>query len=267
MMGEVLVDTHAHLSGPPGRFREVLDRAAAVGVAGVVLVGIDFASSDAAVGLAGTDSRVRAAVGLHPHFADRWDGVGARRLRRLAELPEVVAVGECGLDFYRNLSSREAQRRAFLEQIRLACEVGKPLVVHDRDAHREVVDLLADAGAEAVGGVMHCFSGDLGHARACLELGFHLGVAGTVTYPRATSLREVVARVPGDRLLLETDSPYLSPEPYRGRPNEPARVTLVAERVASLRGTDTARVARETTSNATRLFVGRGEGWWDGRLP
>lgn len=252
MKAALLVDTHAHASGGRRGFRKALERAFAAGLGAIVVVGIDLASSAAAVDLAEGEPRVKAAVGVHPHYADRWDAGLEAAIRRLAARPEVVAVGECGLDHYRDLSPRSAQAEVLRRHIALAREVGKPLIVHDREAHREVLAILRQE--EAGEAVMHCFSGDWAHARLCLDLGFHIGIAGPVTYRGSQALQEVVRSAPPDRLLLETDCPYLTPEPRRGQPNEPAHVNLVAGRVAELRRTSPEEVARVTTANASRLF-------------
>ncbi len=248
-----LVDTHAHASRNPASVLRELERAFAAGLAGVVIVGIDLASSRIAVDLAGREPRARAAVGVHPHNASRWTPQVERDLRALAQRPEVVAVGECGLDYYRNLSPPVDQERAFRAQVELAQELGKPLIVHDRDAHREVLEVLSANGC-ASGCVLHCFSGDRVHAQRCIEHGSYLGIAGTITYPRSLALRDVVRWAPLNRLLLETDCPYLSPEPLRGRPNEPANLPLIAAAVGRIRAIEPEEVARATTVNARALF-------------
>jgi TatD DNase family protein len=248
-----LIDTHAHANGqPPTALREI-ERAFAAGLVGVVIVGIDLASSRMAVDLARREPRIRAAVGVHPHNASRWTPQVEDALRTLAQGPEVVAIGECGLDYYRNLSARVDQERVFRAQVELAREIGKPLIVHDREAHREVLEVLSTANCTS-GCVLHCFSGDRVHAERCLEHGMYLGIAGPVTYPRALALRDVVRWAPLDRLLLETDCPYLSPEPLRGRPNEPANLPLIAAAVSRIRGMEPEEVARATTENACTLL-------------
>jgi len=248
-----LVDTHAHADGNPAIALREFERAFAAGLVGVVIVGIDLASSQIAVDLARREPRVRAAIGVHPHNASRWTPQVERDLRTLSQRPEVAAIGECGLDYYRNLSPRVEQERAFRAQVQLARETGKPLLVHDREAHREVLEVLSATGCPS-GCVLHCFSGDRVHAERCLEHGIYLGIAGTVTYPRSLALRDVVRWAPLDRLLLETDCPYLSPEPLRGRRNEPANLPLIATAVSRLRGIEPEEVARATTANARTLL-------------
>lgn len=251
-----LVDTHAHLDGErfTGEVSQVIERAAAAGVSRILTVGCDLASSRASVALAEAHPELYAAVGIHPHDALTVDAAALDELRRLAAHPRVVAIGETGLDFYRDRAPRPAQRDAFRAQIRLARELGKPLIVHDRDAHDEILAILREEQAAAAGGVLHCFSGDLTMAKACLELGFYLSIAGPVTYPKNEELREVVRAVSVDRLLVETDCPYLAPQSRRGKRNEPALVAETAAKVAEIKGLTLDDVARVTTLNAFTLF-------------
>jgi TatD DNase family protein len=258
-----LVDTHAHLDFE--RFdadrAAVIEQARAAGVRGVVNVGVDVPSSRAAVRLAGEYDCIYAAVGMHPHDAKKLDGAALAELRELAQDPRVVAVGEIGLDFYRNLSPREVQRRAFRAQLAWAAKLGKPVVIHDRDAHDELMSILAAwasglAHSPLAGrvGVLHTFSGDLAMARRAIDLGFYLSISGPVTYKNARQLPDIVRALPLDRLLVETDCPFLAPHPYRGKRNEPAYVRLVAERIAELKDMALDQVAEATTANAQRLF-------------
>jgi len=271
-----LFDTHCHLNDPAFRtdLGEVLARARRAGLRGAVCVGIDLASSRAALSLARREPDLWAAVGVHPHHAAEVGPDVVKELRRLAAHPEVVAIGETGLDFYRDLSPRPVQREVFRRQIELAKELGLPLIVHDRDAHRDILDILAkapDPAASAGGGragVMHCFSGDDEMARSCVELGFYVSFAGPITFPKGDRARSVAAIVPPDRLLIETDCPYLAPQSRRGRRNEPAFLTETAAALAEVLGRTTEAAAALTTRNARRLFLpfragggGRGEGW------
>jgi TatD DNase family protein len=258
-----LIDTHAHLD-----FRQfdhdrqaVLRRAAEAGVRAIVTVGTDLASSRRAVALADGNHPVFAAVGMHPHDAAKLDGETLAQLRVLAQQPRVVAVGEIGLDYYRNRSPREAQRRAFRAQLAWAAKLGKPVIIHDRDAHEEVLATLSDWAAGLEGtplagrlGVLHTFSGDLTMAERAIDLGFYISISGPVTYKNERRLPEIVRALPLDRLLVETDCPFLTPHPHRGRRNEPAYVRLVAERIAGLRDMDVDELAQATTENAQRLF-------------
>lgn len=251
-----LVDTHAHLDS--GQLFDDVDavvaRARENGVGTILTVGCDLASSRTSVELAARFGNVWASVGIHPHDAVTVDDVALAELKALATRDKVVAIGEVGLDFYRDRSPREAQRQAFRAQIRLARELGRPLIVHDRDAHDEVLTILRDEGASEVGGVMHCFSGDLAMAKECVTMGFFISFAGPLTYPANEALRTVAAGLPIDVMLVETDCPYLSPQPWRGRRCEPAYVRTTAEMLATVKGLTLDDVARVTSLNALRLF-------------
>lgn len=234
--GPALVDTHAHLDLLEEDVGEALRRAREAGVTGVVTVGIDLGSSRRALELARRHPGVRVVVGVHPHEASSLDHDALGELRRLAGDPLVVGMGETGLDFYRNLSPRSDQERAFRAQLELARELDMPVVVHDREAHSRTLAILE--GYAPFGGrlVMHCFSGDLEMAKAVMDMGGYISVAGPVTFHNATRLQELVRRLPLERLLVETDCPFLSPHPYRGRPNSPERLVLIAAKVAELKG-------------------------------
>ncbi len=251
-----LVDTHAHLDD--ARFREdlpmVLARAAEAGVEHILTVGCDLESSRESLRLAAAHPGLYAALGIHPHDAPQASKEGLETLRDLLGNDRAVAVGEIGLDFYRDRSPRDVQRRAFRDQLRLAREVGKPVIVHDRDAHEEVLAILREERAAEIGGVLHCFSGDLAMARACVEMGLYISIAGPVTYPANEALREVVRQIPVDHLLIETDAPYLAPQARRGRRNEPAFVAQTARKIAEIKGLTLDDVARVTTLNAFELF-------------
>ncbi len=260
MSGPSLVDSHCHVAEPEfdADRDAVLARARTAGVATIVCVGATgpVAANAPAIALAGERSGVRIAlsVGVHPHNADTLDDEALATLTRMAAAPGVVAVGETGLDYHYEHSPRDAQRTAFARTIALARRVGLPLVVHVREAHADAADILAREGAAAVGGVIHCFTGTRDDVRPYLDLGFHISIAGIVTFKNAGPLREAVRQVPLDRLLVETDAPFLAPVPHRGRRNEPAHVRLVAEAVAATRGDTFAALAEATTANATRLF-------------
>ena len=258
--GPVLVDSHCHVGEPEfDADRDVvIARAGAAGVTTLVCVGATgtVAHNTAALALVGRhhDVEVVATVGLHPHHATTGDEAAFDLLEELARRPGVVGLGETGLDFHYDFSPPGAQRAAFARSVALARRLGLPLVVHVREAHREAADMLHTEGAAAVGGVIHCFTGDRDDARRFLDLGFHVSVAGIVTFKNADALRDAVRAVPLDRLLVETDAPYLAPVPHRGRRNEPAHVRLVTEAVAAVRGEPFAAVAEATTANARRLF-------------
>ncbi|HUZ77258.1 MAG TPA: TatD family hydrolase [Chloroflexota bacterium] len=256
----MLTDTHCHVQVQDFQADRpaVLQRARDAGVATLICVGYDLPTSTAAARLAQRPAnevgspRLYASVGLHPHDAHDLTPALLDELRALSQTEGMVAVGECGLDYYRNLSTPEEQRRAFVAQIELATELRLPLIVHDREAHQEVYQLLREHGAKR--GVMHCFSGDWDFARRCLDLGFFISLAGPVTFKNPRDLPDVARRVPTDALVLETDSPYLAPVPRRGTRNEPANVRYTAECVAALRGVELDQLAEQTSANATRLF-------------
>lgn len=248
-----LIDSHAHLD-----FRQfdddresVIQRAREVGLVAIVNIGTDLASSQATVALAEQHDFVYATVGVHPHSAKTITPAVLDELRALAGHRKVVAVGEIGLDYYRDLSPRPVQRQAFADQLALATELGLPVVIHSREAHDDVIAALR--GWEG-SGVMHSYSTGPGRLEEVLELGMCVGISGPVTFPKADALRAVAAAVPLERLLVETDCPYLTPEPYRGRRNQPAYVRYVVEAVARARGVPAETVAQATADNVRRLF-------------
>jgi TatD DNase family protein len=249
-------DTHAHLHDPA--FAEdraaVLDRARRAGVGLVLAVGTDPATSREAVTLAAAHDGVYAAVGIHPHDAAQADGAALADIAALARAPKVVAIGEIGLDYYRNLSPRDAQLEVLGAHLALAREVRKPVLLHCREAHPDLLAVLDAEGVAAVGGILHCFSGDLDVARRGLALGLLISIAGPVTYPNARRLGEVVRALGTDSLVLETDCPYLPPQGWRGQRNEPAYLPATAARVAELCGVPAAALAARTTANACGLL-------------
>ncbi len=232
-----MIDTHLHLDFPDFRkdFHAVLQRAAASGVEAMICVGIDEPSSLRAVEMANKYHQVWATVGIHPHDAAKASDTSFLRLKKMAEDPRVVAIGETGLDYYRDRSPRDVQQRVFREQISLARETGKPLVIHCRDAYKELMDILVHEEANKVGGILHCYSGDIDFALKSLRMGFYISFSGTVTYPNAANLRDVVSMVPLDRILIETDAPFLSPVPYRGKRNEPSFIEATYKTVAEIK--------------------------------
>lgn len=246
------VDSHCHLFLIGRDPEEVLADARAAGVGTVVCPGIDPSSSRRAVELAESFRGVFATAGMHPHDASGFDARAGAEIEELLSNPLVVAVGECGLDFYRMRSPQEDQERAFRSHIALAREAGLPLVVHVREAWPEVLRLLDEGSAERV--VLHCFTGDAGAASDAVDRGWYLSFAGNITYPRNDHLREAAATVPLDRVLVETDSPYLAPQRIRGRDNAPANVLDVIARIAALRGEPVENVLNATASNARAAF-------------
>lgn len=221
----------------------------------MLTVGCDLESSQRSIDLANRYPQIFASVGIHPHDAQTADTDALRTLLRLAKSSDkVVAIGEIGLDYYRDRSPREIQKKAFAEQIRLARELKLPLIIHDRDAHEDILHILREENAAEVGGVLHCFSGDLDMARQCVELGFYISFPGTITYSNNEALRDVARGLPIDVMLVETDCPYLAPQKWRGKRNEPAYVRATAEYLAELKGLTLEDVARITSLNCHRLF-------------
>jgi TatD DNase family protein len=254
-----LVDSHAHLDFDDfrGEIEAVVDRAEAAGVDRIVVVGLWRAPGDFGNALDLARSRpdvFSATAGIHPHECARVPEEDWEQSARLAGDQAVVAVGETGLDYHYDLSPREVQRESFRRSIRIASAVGKPLVVHVREADLDCASVLREEGVPAAGGVIHCFTGDWASARIYLDLGLHISVAGVVTFKAADGIRDAVRRIPRDRLLVETDSPFLAPVPFRGRRNEPAHVVHVAAKVAELWGATPCEVAEITTGNVVRLF-------------
>jgi TatD DNase family protein len=252
----VLVDTHAHVQVHQfARDREqVVAAAFADGVERMIVPGIELESSREAVALAERyPGRIFAGVGTHPHDATTLTAEALAAQRELARAPGIVAIGEIGLDFYRNLSPRDVQEAALVAQIALARELDLPIILHNRDSRAEMIALLR-SHAQGVRGVFHCFIGDQAMARDALDLGFYLSFAGPVTFPRNIELGEVAAWAPADRILVETDCPYLAPQAFRGKRNEPRHVALVARHIAELRHVSFDEFAAITTRNAETLF-------------
>jgi TatD DNase family protein len=251
-----LVDSHAHLELEPlvADAQAVVQRAFAAGVAYVVTVGIDFDDAKHALELADRFERVFACVGIHPHNAKEADDEALLKMEALAHHPKVVGYGEIGLDFFRNLSPRDRQVELFSSQLALAQKLNKPVVIHLRDAYPQGLAMLEQASPFPAGGIIHCFSGTEADAQRALDLGFHISIPGTVTYKKNEALRSIVRSVPADRLLLETDCPFLAPEPLRGKDNEPAYIVHTARRVAEVRGVSFEEICRTTTVNAVKVF-------------
>lgn len=252
----MLFDSHCHLNDD--RYNEdreaVLARAAEAGVAYLLNPGADLETSRKAVDLAAAHDRLYAAVGVHPHDAKDMDETVLQLIGHLARKPKVVAIGEIGLDFHYDFSPREAQRHWFVEQLRLARRLKLPVIIHDREANQEVYDTLKQEGAFETGVLMHCYSGSAELARQYVRQGAMLSIAGPVTFPNARKTVEVVAAVPLERLFIETDAPYLTPVPHRGKRNEPAYVRFVAEKVAQIKGLTVEEVAEVTCRNALTFF-------------
>lgn len=262
----MLVDTHCHLdfeSFDDDR-EAVLARAQEAGVLRMVNPGVDLASSQAALRLAERYPGVYAAVGVHPNDAAGWVDSSLEELRALAGRDKVVAIGEIGLDYYRDTTPRDLQKRIFKEQLDLAAEMGLPVIVHNREATDDLLEILEDwhkklenssLALSARPGVLHSYSGDATQARRAISLGFRIGFTGPVTFRNAPDLQEVAAELSLENLLVETDAPFLAPHPKRGRRNEPANVRLIAEKLAELQGESIEAVAQITTANAGQLFL------------
>jgi TatD DNase family protein len=253
-----LVDSHAHIQGKEyaGEVEAVIARAREAGIDKIIAVGGagEMSSNHEAVALADSYENVYATVGMHPHDAK---DVGPEELKSLRDLtvdPKVVAVGETGLDYYYSHSPHGVQRRVFAEFIHLARQTGLPLVVHEREAAKDAAQLLRSEGIGDLRGVIHCFNGNYEAACAYLDLGFYLSFTGIITFKNAEPLRDVVRQVPLEKLFIETDSPYLTPVPYRGKRNEPAYVRLVAEALAMIKGVSLEEVAQITSGNVRDLF-------------
>ncbi len=252
----MLIDTHAHLDMDDfDHDREaVIDRAIEGGVSRIITIGIDQESSQKAVALAESYSFIYASVGFHPHDADAFDAEAMDALVRLSSYDKVVAWGEIGLDFFRLRSSKEKQMTVFRRQLEMAHELNLPVIIHDRDAHEAVLEILSSFGRGNNRGVIHCYSGDQDLAEAFINLGYYISIPGTVTFKKADNIKSVAADIPLDRLLLETDAPFLSPVPKRGKRNEPLYVTHTAQAIARLKKMPLADLARMTTENAMNLF-------------
>ena len=247
-------DTHCHLNHPDllSEWEAVVTRAQQGGVQRFVVVGYDLESSQRAVQLAEQHPSLYATVGIHPHDAAQWNPATHQQLAELCQHPRVVAIGEIGLDFYRDLSPREAQYEAFHAQMSLAQTLQLPVVIHCREAYDPLLEVLAQY--PSVRGVLHCFSGTETHARRGLELGYWLGIGGVITFRSAESLRAIVRETPRERIVLETDAPYLAPHPYRGKRNEPAYIPLIAQQVAALWEMPLDVLAELTERNVRQLF-------------
>jgi len=251
----MLVDTHAHLQWNSFDIdrEKVLIRAREAHVNCIVNIGFDVDGSIKGVKLAEQHEGLYAAVGIHPHNAIQLDQNVLNKLRELSENPKVVAIGEIGLDYYRNLSAREAQKKAFEAQLLLAEELELPVAVHDREAHRDVLEIISRFRGK-IKGIMHCFSGSKEMAEQCIRSGFLVSFAGNVTYPNAHKLHEIAKWIDLRKTLIETDSPWLAPQDVRGKRNEPSFLPLTAKKIASLKGIRLDDLAAATTKNAEAIF-------------
>ena len=254
----MLVDTHCHLNHADfaDDLDEVLARAQSAGVQTMIVIGFDLPSSSRAIELAGSYPNLYAAVAVHPHDAKEYDSDAEAQLRDLAQNPRVVAIGEIGLDYHYDFSPVESQFAAFRAQLELARDSGLPVIIHCREAYQDVLSVLDEEMDRKESGVMHCWGGSQDEALRALDLGMYLGFGGVITFKNADPLREIARDAPFDRILVETDAPYLAPVPNRGKRNEPAYVSMVAEKLAEVRGISLDSMAEITTRNAARLFPG-----------
>lgn len=251
----MLVDTHAHLqwaSFDKDR-QNVISRAREVGVECIVIIGFDVNGSSKAIDLAQKHKGLYATVGIHPHNASQLNENVLDKLRKLSGNPKVVAIGEIGLDYYRKLSPRQPQKKAFEAQLFLAEELGLPVVIHDREAHADTLKMLSKFRGK-INVVMHCFSGSKEMAKQCVKSNFYISLAGPVTFPNSHKLHEIAKRIDLNKLLLETDSPWLAPQKMRGRRNEPAFLPFTAKKIAELRGISVDELAEATTGNAKEIY-------------
>ncbi|USK59913.1 TatD family hydrolase [Peribacillus asahii] len=252
----MLFDTHVHLNAEQFEedLTEVITRAQEAGVSNMIVVGFDRPTITKAMELVETYDFLYAAVGWHPVDAIDMTDADLEWIESLAAHPKVVAIGEMGLDYYWDKSPKEIQMEVFRKQIRLARRVKLPIIIHNREATADIITILREEEASLIGGIMHCFSGSVETAKECLEMNFYISLGGPVTFKNAKKPKEVAAEVPLDRLLIETDCPYLAPHPFRGKRNEPAYVKLVAEQIASIKQVSVEEVAHITTENAKKLF-------------
>lgn len=252
----MLIDSHAHLDDR--RFDDdremIINNLKNNNIELVINIGADLKTSAASVDLANKYENIYAAVGVHPHSAKEVNTMVMEMIKELAENEKVVAIGEIGLDFYYDNSPRDIQRKWFIEQLKLAKELDLPVIIHTRDASQETYDILKNNQDGTVRGVMHCYSGSVEMAARYIDMGFYISLGGPVTFKNARVVREVAEAVPLDKLLIETDCPYLTPEPYRGKRNEPVYVKYVAEKIAEIKGSTYKELVKATNENAKRLF-------------
>jgi len=252
----MLIDTHCHLD-----FKDfdddrdnVLKRARDTGVKAIINVGSSMEGTKRSIQIAQDNDFIYAAIGIHPHEADSVSENDIKLFAEFVNKPKVVAIGEIGLDYYRNISSKENQKKLFISLLKTAKDADLPLIIHNREAHKDMIDILKSVMGNSVRGVMHCFSGDEAFLKTCLDMGFFISFTCNITYKNAVSLREIVKLVPMDRLLVETDAPFLSPQNFRGKRNEPMYVRYALEEIVRIRELDFDKAAEITTNNAIKLF-------------
>lgn len=255
-MKELLFDTHVHLNARQFMEdrEETIQRAFDAGVKYMVVVGFDSETIPLAIEIAEQYDTIYAAVGWHPVDAIDMTEDHLKWIEELSAHPKVVAIGEMGLDYHWDKSPKDIQKEVFRKQIQLAKRVQLPIIIHNREATQDIIEILQEEDAQAVGGIMHCYNDSVEYVQACLDMNFYISLGGPVTFKNAHLPKEVAVQVPGDRLLVETDAPFLAPHPNRGKRNEPAYVKLVAEEIADLRGVSLEELSKLTTQNAFSLF-------------
>jgi TatD DNase family protein len=259
----MLIDSHAHLEMPEFKkdLEGVIQRAKESGITYIFTVGTERKDWNRTLEIAHLHPSVYAILGVHPHNAKEIDDQTYPILMKLCRDEKVKAYGEIGLDFFRNLSSRDVQLKRFREQIGVAKQLGLPIVVHDREAHHETLEILKSEKADECGGIIHCFSGNYEMATECIEMGFYISVPGTITFKNAERFQEIVRKIPLESLLVETDAPFLTPIPFRGKRNEPSYVRYTAEKVAEIKKISLDKVAEVTTENALKVYrLNKGKG-------
>ena len=250
------IDTHCHLDFDEYKDdrAEVINRARQANVKYLINIGTTVESSKSSVELTGQYDFIYASCGIHPHYSGEVDEEKLNKLKELASNKKVVAIGEVGLDFFKSFVPEEKQKEAFVKFINLAGQLDLPLIIHNRNAHQQIVEILRNNFSPPVKGVLHCFSGDLSFAQTILEMGFYISFTANITFKNAHSLREIVKSVPLEKMLIETDAPFLAPQDFRGKRNDPSYVRYVARTIAEVKGLDVEKVARVTTQNAVNLF-------------
>lgn len=250
-----LVDTHSHIDMPDFESPdEIISNAKKAGVKSIIVPSVDRNSFEHVITLANEYEDIYCALGVHPSEAQNANEEDFEKIKELAVNDKVKAIGECGLDYYWDKTFINEQKEVFFKQIQIAKELQKALIVHDREAHKDTFDLLTQNIKDEIPVIMHCFSGSLEFARECIKKGFYIALGGVVTFKNAKKVHEIARVIPLEYLLLETDAPYLTPEPYRGKRNEPAYIKFVAEKIAEIRGVSFEDIANITTSNARKVF-------------
>ena len=252
----MLIDSHAHLDMKQFDLDrdQVIDRAVSADVKYIITVGTDIISSRNAVKLATRYPSIFATAGIHPHNADNANKDDLEHIALIAQHEKIIAIGEIGLDFFRNRSARKRQIEVFTQQLAIATSLNLPVVIHDREAHTETVNILSSFKRDGVHGMIHCFSGDYKLAKTFINMGYYISIPGTVTFNNANQTQDVVRRVPLNRLLLETDAPFLAPLPHRGKRNEPSYIIHTAQKIAKLRGISFEEISYQTSKNVCQLF-------------